>query len=570
MRTSSGEVRRPVATPTPTPPRQTPGGEFESPTSQRATEASRFEASSQVPSTAVPATPPPPVKSDPTPGPSANVETDPPRRPTPAGAPPRASGLSFDEFESRSFSGQKAKFQKPPESRQPPVGLIAAGLGSIALISAGVYLSVRGDATQQTNPTHRDTPPRPLNVTGDGQAPDPGATPPGPAFSLVSINDVTLPQGVTGADNATEFARHLAASYHAGGTQRMLVTCIADHDGTTLYLHPMTPGALRGSSRGIVACAGYDLGVVPDITADGSDDVVAVGARRNQLHLIDSRTLRPNRTIEVDGVRGVASGAQVMVRGEPAIVVFAEPRGPGQPTEVLAITALSSRVLWRVRGSGRIARIGDPVELGLAVGPDANGDGVGDVVAGLGAVLDATGESPSDQRCVQLFSGADGRALWAQPYCRPRSRGEQSVSLGPDVNNDGKADVAVGTDQPPQGAAAVAILSGADGALIRQIAAPPGGAAVGFGWPVALGGDLNGDGTPELFVGTVGSQTSVRVFDATTGRPLTTLDLSGVGAGNLRVFPVPTLVAESPWSVAVASPGEGIRVYARRDTEEPL
>lgn len=227
-------------------------------------------------------------------------------------------------------------------------------------------------------------------------------------------------------------------------------------------------------------------------------------------------------------------------------------------------------MLWRVRGSGRIARIGDPIELGLAVGPDANGDGVGDVVAGLGAVLDATGENPGDQRCVQLFSGADGRALWAQPYCRPRSRGEQSVSLGPDVNNDGKADVAVGTDQPPPGVAAVVLLSGADGVVLRQIAAPPGGAAVGFGWPVALSGDLNGDGTPDLFVGTVGSQTSARVFDATTGRPLTSLELSGVGAGNLRVFPIPTLVPESPWSAAVASPGEGIRVYARRDAEEQL
>ncbi len=342
------------------------------------------------------------------------------RRPSPS--PPsqaRTQTLGFDDRESRSFSGQKGTFQKPPESRRPPVGLVAAGVASLALIGAGVYLSLRGDSSSPPDAGHVNTSPRGSSTANDAQssATDPSHGTEPPSLTLVSINDVQLPQGVTGADNATEFVRHAAASYHAGSTQRMIATCIPSEEGATLYLHPMTPGTLRGSSRGFVACAGYDLGVVPDITADGSDDVVAVGARRGQLLLIDSRTLRPHRTIEVEGARGLASGAQVIVRGEPVMVVYAEPRGSSAPTEVLAITALSSRVLWRIRSTGRIARVGHPIELGLAVGPDASGDGVGDVVAGLGGVLDATENNSGSQRCAQLFSGRF-------PSC-----GKQSVHL---------------------------------------------------------------------------------------------------------------------------------------------
>jgi serine/threonine-protein kinase len=564
------ERARPAAvdarTTSPQPPYEPPRTSPEAPRTQRAVEGLDYEH-----------TPPQGRSLSPLPPPPLDVGARPssPRIDPPEASAARSQGLTFDERESRTFSGQKNKFQKPPEARRVSAGLMAAAGASVALIGAGAWLALRTDATPDA-PDAR----APQRTDAHVAAPPPDAPPAEPpppgadtaaVFTLVATNDVAMPQGITGADNAAEFARHAAASYHAGSTQRMLATCIAGADGSTLYLHPMTPGALRGSSKGIVACAGYDLGVVPDITADGSDDVVAVGARRNLLHFIDSRTLRPHRTMEVEGVRGIATGAQVMVRGEPAVVVFAEPHGPSAPTEVLAITALSGRVLWRIRLSGRMSRVGHPVELGLAVGPDADGDGVGDVVAGIGPVVDSSADgNPGDQRCVHLFSGADGHALWAQPFCRARSLGAQSVSLGPDVNADSKADVVVGTDQPGPGEAPVVVLSGADGVVLRQFAAPPGGAALGFGWPVALSGDLNNNGTPEILIGTVGSRTSVRVFDGVTGVAVTTLELQGLGAGNLRVFPIPTLVPDSPWSVAVASPGDGIHVYVRRNEQEPL
>ncbi len=473
---------------------------------------------------------------------------------------PRALDLTIDDRESRTYSGRRTQFQKPPEAKPTSPAVLVAALASVGLIAGGVALLSHDDEPHGARPVpHRAEP----DTRADASTPTaPAQT--APLLRLASINDVSMPQGVEGTDNATEFARHAAASFHDGHTQRMIATCIGGPGGATLYVHPMTPGSIRVSPAGIVACAGFDLGVVPDVTADGSDDIVAVAARRDRVHLIDSRTLRPYRTLDVEGVRGVAVGAQVLVHGEPAVVLFAEPRGPSQPTEVLAVSALSTRVLWRARGVPRLQRIGHPVELGLAVGPDANGDGVGDVAAGLGPVVD--GADADGRRCVQLYSGLDGRALWAQPFCRARAQGSQSVAVGPDVNGDGKADVVVGTEAPAPGDAPVVLLSGADGAVIRQIAAPA--SAQGFGWPVALGGDLNGDRTPELFVGTVGEHTGVRVFDATTGAAVSSVELSGLGAGTLRIFPVPTLVEGTPSSVAIASPGEGIRVYARRDDEE--
>jgi len=486
-------------------------------------------------------------------------------RPREAPTPRAASGLPFDDRESRAYIGRSA-FQKPPDAQSPSWQLVAAGCVALGLVVAGAWTILREPAR---------LPPPPDRPVARAAAPPPpaDAAPEPPTvqdLSLASNNDVGLPQGLTGADNTSEFARHAAVSLHAGTTQRMIATCVPSGEGgAALFLHPMTPGALRGSSRGLVACNGFDLGLLPDVTNDGSDDVIAVAARRDRLYIIDSRTLQPHRTIESEGVRGVAVGGHVLVRGEPVAVVFAETGGPGSPTEVRAISAVSSRVLWRVQGSERLLRVGQPSELGLAVGPDADGDGVNDVIAGLGPPLDGA-SGATDRRCVQVFSGVDGHGVWAQPYCVPFTRGAQAVSLGPDVNGDGRGDVAVGTDHPAPGEAPVVLLSGVDGRVMRRWSAPAGELASGFGWPVTLSGDMNGNGTPDLVVGSVGEVVGLTVFDTSTGQPIGHLTLGGVGTGNLRLFSVPPLVRAQPWSLVVASPADGIHVYAPRSTEEPL
>ena len=188
------------------------------------------------------------------------------------------------------------------------------------------------------------------------------------------------------------------------------------------------------------------------------------------------------------------------------------------------------------------------------MGPDADGDGVGDVVMGMSPVLGA----PGDARCVQLLSGADGHPLWAAPFCRPSMRAPQSVSLGSDVNGDGRADVAVGTAHPPEGDAPVVILSGADGAVLRRVAAPPD--AEGFGASVALGGDVDGDRQPDLVAC---ASASLHVFDAASGERRGGIRFAASAGVQPRAQVIPALLADSSAAVLVATGAEGLRVYTR-------
>jgi hypothetical protein len=334
-----------------------------------------------------------------------------------------------------------------------------------------------------------------------------------------------------------------------------------------VVIHPVSGGPTLGSFRGVVACAGFDLGVVPDVTGDGTDDVVATTANGTGVVVIDARSLRVWRTIPVPGARGIALGGGFALRGaesDVVAVVYAEPDGPGEPSQVRAVSLRRQRVLWSVTGSGPLGRIGQPVELGLAIGPDATQDGVPDVVMGLGP---ASGSDP--RRCVQLYSGATGTAVWSEPSCRRVGRSAQSVSLGPDVNGDGRADVAVGTDQHDV-AASVVVLSGTDGTPLLTVSSPHHERGTAFGWPVALAGDLDGDNVPDLAVGTVGRQTLVTIINARTGAVGGALTLSGDGAGNLRVFTVEPTSSSEPWALLVADPGNGLRLMARAGDREAL
>jgi serine/threonine protein kinase len=402
---------------------------------------------------------------------------------------------------------------------------------------------------------------------------DSGPPRPSPAspeeVSLVqfrAVYDIGLPPGMTSADNLQEFVRHAATTSLFGTTGRMIATCIPEREGggAEVYLYRLGQGSIFLHTRARVACEGFDLGLVEDVTHDGTDDVLAVDARHDRLLVLDSRGLNTHRSIEVDGVRGVAVGGSFRTPDGPVTVLYAEPNGLQGPTEVVAVRVDSRDMLWRMRGPQALERVGQPVELGLAVGPDANSDGVWDVVVGMGPTIGSRVPEAEQRRCVMLLSGLTGQALWTQPFCQKRSPSAQAVTLGPDVNADGHADVVVGTDQPAAGEAPVVMLSGADGSVLRQWSAPNGDRAQGFGWPVSLGGDLDDNGSPDLLVGSVGAgATALTVFDTSSGRIVGRVPLGGIGAGNLRVFPVAPLVSHEPWRFLVASPADGLHLYVR-------
>jgi serine/threonine protein kinase len=441
------------------------------------------------------------------------------------------------------------QFTAPPN---PPRSGTLVGVGVAVMVLLGVA------ASALLRPS--ESPPRPTTAAPSDAAVAPDAAAPAAArMQLRAIHEIPVPAGV----DASEFARHAAASRgESVTTQRIIATCAPSGEGApTLYFHPLLHGDALGSGRAPIACAGFDLGVVGDVTGDGTDDVIAVSAAHDALLLFNSATRQVARSFPLVGARGIAVGGGFAADGDTYAVVYTEPGGDEQPGTVVALGLRTGRLRWRVSGRDGLERFGQPVELGLSVGPDVNRDGVADVAIGLGSVI-GRGRNGPLRRCVQVISGATGEPLWS-PRCRGRGRGSQSVSLGFDVNRDGVPDVVVGVDRPERDDPAVEIRSGTDGTELRTLSPPPGLAAQGFGWPVALIGPMEPSGSAMVVVGNAAdANSSLLVFDARSGTLEGRAEVPGVGATTLRILGVAGNTPTAPWSVVVGTPTQGVRVYA--------
>ncbi|MEZ4410533.1 MAG: protein kinase [Polyangiales bacterium] len=361
----------------------------------------------------------------------------------------------------------------PPSSGVPVTRIVAAAAGVVTL---GVVIALFAGGDRPDDPVST-----PIRARRDDAGSDAGVVAPA-AFPLPLDREIPLPQGVSGTDQLTEIARHAAVS-PPSDARRIVATCLPGSDGGPMvYVWSLSEGTSLGGFHAPIACAGFDLTVVPDVNDDGTDEVVATAANGSGLLVLDPRAQRVWRTIPVQGARGIG-GSFVHRAGavvENAVVVFVEPGGPSQPSAVAAVGLRRQRELWRVEGSGVLARIGQPLELGLSTGSDANGDGVSDVAVGMGPVLGAA-SAQEPRRCVLLHSGATGVSLWSEPVCRETGRAAQSLWMGPDVDGDGRGDLAWGTDA--RDVEAPARCSGANGRALRSIAAPPRDARNGLGGP---------------------------------------------------------------------------------------
>lgn len=469
-----------------------------------------------------------------------------------------ATNLQPERVRVHSDPGRVAptEFKAPPASSRSTVSrVVAMGLGVLGI--AGIAAVVlRHDPPTSPGSTRRFRPPDASGASALADVPSVAPV----RFPLPLGRAFDLPEGVSGTDQLAELARHTAVS-RSSTARRIVATCLPGPDGGPMvYSWSLRDAAPLGGFRAPIACSGFDLAVVPDVNDDGTDDIVATAATGDGLLVLDPRAQRVWRTIPVRGARGLGGTyehhAGTVV--DNAVVVFIEPNGPSQPTIVAAVGVRRQRELWRIEGSGALARIGQPLELGLATGSDANSDGVNDVVVGMGPVLGAasTGEP---RRCVLLHSGATGATLWSEPICHELGRGAQSLSMGPDLDGDGRGDIAWGADTADL-RVSVEFLSGVNGRVIRAISAPGREARNGFGWPVALTGDLDGDGSSDALVGSSGDAPGV-TFVNSEGTLSERLSVSGVAAGNLRVLPIEPTNSTGPWRVLIADPGRGPLVY---------
>ncbi len=140
----------------------------------------------------------------------------------------------------------------------------------------------------------------------------------------------------------------------------------------------------------------------------------------------------------------------------------------------------------------------DLMGYSLAMVGDLNGDGVGDLAAG--AVVASPNGLPN-AGVLRILSGSDGSEIFRLEGSQASENLGRAVLSLSDRNGDGIPDLAVGGGG--QGNGEVRIHSGADGALLAVFAAP--GGADDFGESLASPGDTNGDGFDEILVGASGS-----------------------------------------------------------------
>jgi hypothetical protein len=157
-------------------------------------------------------------------------------------------------------------------------------------------------------------------------------------------------------------------------------------------------------------------------------------------------------------------------------------------TVVFARSAWSQEVLWTEYGLG-----GDLLGNSCSGGYDLDQDGVPDVVTG--------GIQNSGHGVVQVYSGRDGHLVFELLGDKYGDHFGSSVAMFPDLDGDGCAEFLVGAslnDWKATDAGSAYLYSGKDAKLLKSF---HGALSNGhFGDHVAVAGDLNGDGKPEIAV----------------------------------------------------------------------
>ena len=220
----------------------------------------------------------------------------------------------------------------------------------------------------------------------------------------------------------------------------------------------------------------------------------------------------------------VVSAGDVDADGFPDLATTYRQSSGALGTAAGAVQVFSGRtgaVLWTFMGT----HVGDALGRSVASAGNVDGDGHGDLAVGI-PNFDAAG---LDAGAVIVYSGRDGSQLrvLSGPFARAHL-GWDVACLG-DVNGDGRADLAV-SGQPeaatPKPAGFVRIYSGADGALLRELAGANGTSRLGCS--IADAGDVDGDGVSDLVAGDWRDSTlataagAVKVFSGASGALLWT------------------------------------------------
>ena len=334
-----------------------------------------------------------------------------------------------------------------------------------------------------------------LNADGVRNAGEPGIS--GVAVTISGI-----------AFAGTPFARPLTAADVPGG-----LTAVTNSTGRWEF--PVMPPGVYSVVKGAVPSP-YTDGLLqngdptapPPQIGDNRFDNIVLTPRlaRGPLNFgeIVPESTKRNFLASTPGLTG-ASLVRADVPMNPAFTVSTG--RPGTPAYVAVGSGPGSLPLVRVfdyATGGEVFRFfayesnftgGVRVALG-----DVNGDGVPDIITGIGL-----GGGPR----IRVFSGTDGSVLFDQFVYEPTFTGGLFVAAG-DVNGDGRADIITGTDTG--GGPRVRVLDGMTGAVLRDYFAFDPGQRGGVRVAAA---DFNTDGKADVVATTgPGVPTRVRVFGA--------------------------------------------------------
>lgn len=273
-----------------------------------------------------------------------------------------------------------------------------------------------------------------------------------------------------------------------------------------LYLYSGKTGLLLHAFVGDAAADsfGFDAAGVGDVDGDGRPDIAVsavradgVGENSGRAYLYSGRTFARLRTLEGERERdlfGSAVGPAGDVDGDgvPDVVVGARDAGPARGGEAYVFSGRTGTRLREIVPPSTAVDFGYFFATGVG---DVNGDGTPDLYV---ADFRDSSRGPQTGRAA-VYSGRPGSTELLRFVGSSHHEG-----LGPgrgagDMDGDGTPDLAIGSFMSSDGAAEagqIELYSGADGRLLRRITSTTPDEQLGFD---AIGfADLTGDGVPEL------------------------------------------------------------------------